>query len=346
MRLRLLIFLLTVGWLSCGRQQTAGSETPSVSRPAPIVRFEHVFVVVEENQNYDEVIGNSKDLPYLNTLASEYGVATNYYANTHPSINNYFFLTAGRRGVGPLWMGELADEFPFEVAEDNVASVLTANGKTWKAYAESLPQAGYVGGDHFPYVKRHNPFAYFESVRQSRTDAGKTSQTANIVPFQDFAGDLRRDSLPDYSFIIPNLFNDGHHNAATGRKVSCGDHQALQAVDTWLKSNMEPLIESPTFKRSGLLVIVFDEGCEDGPKADSRYDPKRPEVKGGGHVPALIISAQTPAGTKVDELYHHESVFRLSLRALGIEQLPGLAGTAPDMSGFFTASTTKTKNRQ
>jgi hypothetical protein len=40
-------------------------------------RFEHVFVVVEENQNYEEVIGNTKDLPYLNTLAAKYGVATN-----------------------------------------------------------------------------------------------------------------------------------------------------------------------------------------------------------------------------------------------------------------------------
>jgi acid phosphatase len=68
-----------------------------------MVRFEHVFVVVEENQNYDEVIGNTKDLPYLNTLASKYGVATNYYANAHPSINNYFYLT--RVGVAPDRLG-------------------------------------------------------------------------------------------------------------------------------------------------------------------------------------------------------------------------------------------------
>ena len=75
------------------------SEVPAVLIPAQMVRFEHVFVVVEENQNYEEVIGNTKDLPYLNTLAAKYGVATNYYANTHPSINNYFYLTAGRSGT-------------------------------------------------------------------------------------------------------------------------------------------------------------------------------------------------------------------------------------------------------
>ena len=339
MRIRLLVLLLTSSWVSCARQQAVVPEVPVVPIPGQMVRFEHVFVVVEENQNYDEVIGNTKDLPYLNTLAAKYGVATNYYANTHPSLNNYFYLTAGRRGTRSPWIGDLADKFPGEVAGDNIASVLTANGKTWKAYAESIPRAGYLDGDHFPYVKRHNPFAYFASVRQSKVGAGQASQAANIVSFESFAGDLQHDRLPDYSFIVPNLYNDGHNNAVTQQRASCGDHRALQGIDTWLKDNMEPLIESATFKRGGLLVVVFDEGCETGPKADWRYDPKRPDLKGGGRIPALIISSRTPAGTTRDELYHHESVLRLSLRALGIEQFPGLARSAPDMSGFFTAKT-------
>ena len=92
------------------------SEVPAVLIPAQMVRFEHVFVVVEENQNYEEVIGNTKDLPYLNTLAAKYGVATNYYANTHPSINNYFYLTAGRGGTRSPWIRDLADLYPGEVA--------------------------------------------------------------------------------------------------------------------------------------------------------------------------------------------------------------------------------------
>jgi len=339
MRVRLLVLLITLGWLSCAKQQAAAPKVPAVPVSTQMVRFEHVFVVVEENQNYEEVIGNSKDLPYLNTLAARYGVATNYYANTHPSLNNYFYLTAGRSGTRSPWIGDMADKFPGEVAGDNIASVLTAHGKTWKAYAESLPRAGYVGGDHFPYVKRHNPFAYFENVRQIRPGSSQPPPAANIVSFEKFAGDLQHDSLPDYSFIVPNLYNDGHHDAVTRRTASCGDHRALQGIDSWLKANMEPLIDSTTFKRSGLLVIVFDEGCETGSKADSRLDPKRRDLKGGGHIPALIISSLTPAGTMRDELYHHQSVLRLSLKALGVEQFPGLGRTAPDMNGFFASKT-------
>jgi hypothetical protein len=308
----------------------------AVPVPAEMVRFEHVFVVVEENENYEEVIGNTKDLPYLNTLAAKYGLATNYFANTHPSLNNYFYLTAGRSGTRSPWVGGMADLFPGEVAGDNIASILSANGKTWKAYAEGIPGAGYVGGDRYPYVKRHNPFAYFENVRQGKVASGQALPAASIVPFESFAGDLQHDSLPDYSFIVPNLYDDGHNDPVTRRGAACGDHRALQNIDTWLKTNMEPLIQSDTFKRGGLLVIVFDEGCESGPKADWRYDPNRRDIKGGGHIPALIISSRTPAGTTRDGLYHHESILRLSLRALGVEHFPSGAKAAPDMDGFFS----------
>jgi len=81
-------------------------------------------------------------------------VATNYYANTHPSLNNYSILfdrRAPRHSIA-LDRGSGRTKFPGEVAGDNIASVLTANGKTWKAYAESIPGAGYLDGDHFPYV--------------------------------------------------------------------------------------------------------------------------------------------------------------------------------------------------
>src|SRR5947208_17150789 len=54
----------------------------------------HVFVLVEENHSYESVIGNSA-MPYFNSLAQQYGLATQYYANSHYSIPNYMWLTAG-----------------------------------------------------------------------------------------------------------------------------------------------------------------------------------------------------------------------------------------------------------
>src|SRR3954462_2895837 len=168
MRSRLTALLLVVVSVSFATRRPPGTVNPN---PPAIARFEHVFVVVEENQSHEDVFGNTTDMPYLNTLATNYGVATNYYANTHPSLNNYFYLPDGHAGTNAPWVRLLADEFPGEVGGDNIASILTANHRTWKAYLESIPRAGYIGDDRGLYVKRHNPFAYFQSVRH-RSSAG------------------------------------------------------------------------------------------------------------------------------------------------------------------------------
>ena len=86
-----------------------------------------MFVVVEENQSFDDVIGNP-DMPYLNQLAAHGGLARQYYANTHPSINNYFYLTSGSRGTG--LPGFSADVFRGTVPGENIASLLTRSGRT------------------------------------------------------------------------------------------------------------------------------------------------------------------------------------------------------------------------
>src|SRR5436309_2105396 len=62
---------------------------------AAVPSSRHVVVVVEENHGYSSVIGNPQ-MPYFNSLANQYGLATQYYANTHPSIGNYFMMTAGQ----------------------------------------------------------------------------------------------------------------------------------------------------------------------------------------------------------------------------------------------------------
>ena len=54
---------------------------------AQVPQVNHVFIVLEENTNYADAIGNPA-MPYLNSLANRYGVATNYFGNTHPSIGN------------------------------------------------------------------------------------------------------------------------------------------------------------------------------------------------------------------------------------------------------------------
>jgi len=267
--------------------------------PAPSVRFGHVFLVVEENANFSDVIANPA-LPYLNDLANQYGLAANYFANAHPSIPNYFELTTGQ--ILTLIDASTPSDFP--VSSENVVRDLLAAGKSWKSYAEDLPSVGYTGGDTGRYAVRHNPLAYFTDVQSDN------KQAQNLVPFSQFATDRSAANLPDYSFIVPNLCNDAH---------DC----SLGTADTWLKTNIDPLVQSAQFQKDGLLIIVFDEA--------NTLD----FTSGGGHVAAVIVSPLAKRGYKSIAFYQHQSVLRLVLEGLGVTKLPGDAAAAPVMWEFF-----------
>ena len=99
----------------------------------------HVFLVLLENHNYADVIG-SASMPFLNGLATQNSLATQFYANTHPSIGNYFWFTTGQVITND-------DSFSGTVSVDNVVRQLVAAGRTWKGYAEDLPSVGWTASD-------------------------------------------------------------------------------------------------------------------------------------------------------------------------------------------------------
>jgi len=237
-------------------------------------------------------------MPYFHSLTSQYGLATQYYGNAHPSIPNYLALTTGL-------METFDDGFSGAITDDNVVRELVKAGKTWKSYAESLPSPGYVGGDSGLYKRGHNPFAYLSDVQND------SAQAANIVPFTQFATDLANNALPQYSFIAPNNLNNAHDGS-------------LGQADAWLQTNIAPLMANPVFQSGGLLIITFDEGDQ----ADINH--------GGGQVATLIISSTAKKGFQSQTLYQHESVLRLILSGSGVTTFPGMAATAPAMTEFFT----------
>jgi acid phosphatase len=239
-------------------------------------------------------------MPYFNSLINQFGLATQYYANTHPSIGNYFMLTTGQI----LTNNDSQTPSSFPVSGDNVVRELLAAGKTWKSYAEDLPSVGYTGGNTGLYAVRHNPLAYMTDVQNS------SAQVQNLVPFTQFASDLAGGNLPNYSFIVPNLCNDGHN---------C----PISTADPWLQANIDPLIKNPAFQKDGLLIIVCDESESDN-------------TNGGGRIPEVLVS---PAFSRVayqsTTFYQHQSLLRLTLEGLGVKTLHGAASTAPAMWEFF-----------
>ena len=281
----LLLTVLAAFGVACG----------SGHRGIPPPASTRVVLVLEENHSFSDVIGNSA-MPYLNGLASRYALGTQYFADAHPSLPNYFMLTAGRAETNN-------NDFTGTVSDDNIVRELVKANKTWRSYAESLPSVGYTGGDAYPYFKHHDPFVYLSDVLG-------TAQANNVVPFSQFAADLSSNNLPDFSFIIPNVLDDAHDGT-------------LAAADQWLSSNIDLLIKSSVFQSGAVLIVVFDES----ENSDLAH--------GGGQVPFIIAGPQIKSGYRSSTFYQHQSTLRLLLSTLGVKSFPGAADSAPDMGEFF-----------
>src|SRR5438477_4505604 len=117
-------------------------------------RFDHVFVVVMENHPFNEIIRNPA-APFINGLASQYGLATNYEAVSHPSLPNYLAL------IGGSTFGITDDAGPdvHVLGAPNIVDRIEASGRTWKAYMESMP-SNCLGTNAGEYAVRHDPFVY------------------------------------------------------------------------------------------------------------------------------------------------------------------------------------------
>src|ERR1700730_9327042 len=275
--------LILLGSLGCSLSSAgAPRPTPTPTSTGTVPGFGHVVLVVEENSSYSEVIGSS-EMPYLNSLAAQYGLATRYFANTHPSIGNYFMLTTGQIVTND-------DSFTGTVDIDNIVRELLASGKTWKSYAESR-------NDPILYAKWHDPLSYFSDVVNSST------QMQNLTLLSQFSSDLTNKVLPNFSFVVPNLLNDGHSGP-------------LQLADSWLQDNIAPLISNATLEKDRMLTIIFVAAATTHTQ------------HGGGHVAAVVISPKAKQGFQSTTLYQHQSLLRLILEGLGVSNLPCASSSA------------------
>jgi len=283
-----------------------------VSAFAQVPRSQHVYIVAEENRSYERVVG-SPAMPYLNSLLAKGAVATQFYSNEHGSLENYLILTSGQ------YLTHNNDTLAvFNV--DNIERHLLANGMTFKSYAQSLPFSGYTGLFSGAYMKRHAPLPYY-------TDMANSSLIKDHMSSAELAKDIANGTLPNFGFITPDGNND-MHNCGTDLNI------CFAAADKFLKHTIGPLLASAPFQPGGdgVLIIWADE-------ADLGTDNRcsATVLSGcGGHILVAMIGPQVKAGYKSTTTYHHPSVLRTVLEAMGTTaNFPAAANTAPDMREFF-----------
>jgi phosphatidylinositol-3-phosphatase len=272
----------------------------------PMPASEHVVIIVEENHSYKSVIGNSS-MPYFNGLASNYGLAKNYYANKAGSLKDYLIMTGGSSfSCGGRSCSSI-------IKGDNLVRHMLLGGVSWKAYLEDLPYSGYLGYQSGYYDEWHNPFAWY-------VDVANSSEKYKMVGLDKLLADLQNNSLPQFSYVLPN----SAHGAYTG---------TLSAADKWLSQYVPKILANPGFQQDGILFIVFDEGT---PKVDTACSATV-STGCGGHIATVVIGPHVKKGYKSSAYHQHQAILRSVIQALGISKYgyPGSAATTSNMGELF-----------
>jgi hypothetical protein len=188
------------------------------------------------------------------------------------------------------------------------------------------------------YANRHNPFVYFHSVIDDQALCDQdvvplgtvkvgTPSTVDGTALPDtFSGHLASDlssevTTPRFSFITPNLCDDGHDATCAGMNTAGGTTGGLAGADTWLQHWMPLILASPAYQSGNTLVLLtFDEGAINDTTSGDNEQPG-PNLSNPGYSPLL----NTPIAAYGGETYY---------QLLGVTGLtPGTVPPAGTMSG-------------
>jgi len=297
---------------------------------------------------------------------------THYYSIGHASLDNYLALVSGQapNDATQLDCPIYADFRPSAAQLDahgqlrgsgcvyppmvkTLPDQLEAAGLTWKGYMEDMgqdparesPTCGHVplgrpettseASATDQYAAKHDPFVYFHSIID---DAARC--TEHVVNLERLQQDLASvATTANYSFITPNLCNDGHDaRCADGRRGG------LTAIEAFLRTWVPRIERSAAFGADGLLVITFDESdapdaegssacCGEQPLPGAKYRPGF-GGPGGGRVGAVVLSPFVKGGSVSEVPYNHYALLRTVEAIFGLPYL-GYAAEA-DLRAFGT----------
>jgi hypothetical protein len=213
-----------------------------------VPKHDHVIVLIMENYNYSNLIGDVTNCPYINKLAGDTMTAlfTQSYAITHPSQPNYLCLFSGSN------QGVIDDNVPsntFNTA--NLGAELTAKSFTFTGYSESLSSVGYNGatsGGSGGYARKHAPWTNWMGATSN------SIPTTAQQPYTAFPTSANYSTLPTVSILVPNLVDDMHNGSSPTNK---------QTGDTWLKNNIDAYVQWAK-KNNSLLILTWDEDDNTG----------------------------------------------------------------------------------
>lgn len=279
------------------------SLTLSTPVPAPVLtapvstvpKYDHVFLVMMENTSFDQVIGDTTDAPFMNSLANRGTLLMGYSGTYHPSDQNYLAIAGGSN------FDEGAIYYPnIHVTTANLGDSLEAVGKTWKGYGQGMGTPCNTTNTYDSEFEADElPFINFTDISNNLPRC-----QVHLFDTTQLTSDLQSAATtPNFAWLAADDYYDGE---APGD----GSSLSLQVQDGWLKQTLQPIFNSPawTTQRS-LLVLTWDESS----------DPLAfPEL--GNHIATILVDSQglVRPGYGSSVSYNHFSTGRTIEQALGL----------------------------
>jgi Phosphoesterase family len=264
---------------------------PPPSPPlARVPRFDHVFLIMMENTDYGQLIGDRKDAPFMNSLAGRGAVLANYQAIYHPSDENYLAIAGGNAFVSH------GIYFPhIHVAAANLGDLLEAAGKSWREYEEGM---GTPCNTSTLYDKNYEPddapFILFSDIQ---SNPGRCRD--HLVDMHQWPQDLKQVSTtPAFAWLAADDYDDGE-------MPGNGSPKSLQVQDAWIRATLAPLFGSAAWRgQKCLLILTWDES----------------DTTANNHIATIVLgSRQTVKSGYTSRIrYDHYSTARTIETALGL----------------------------
>jgi len=290
-----------------------------------------------ENTSFSQVLHN-RDTPYIQSLASRYGLAADYFGVTHASLPNYLAATSGS-----TW-GTNSDDTTQRPLLDhtNIVDQLEAAGISWKAYMEGLPYPGFKGSaadytatphsaGNALYLLKHDPFMMYPDV------ADNPALAKRVVPLTELTTDLGSGDTPQFVWITPDICNDMHGMSGPAcpypSKGVGPSAQQYKLGNAFLQYWVTQIMTSSAWTGNSTIFITWDEGSYSnvgpnyGPQSDagccdSPILPNPPvnpldvsggdlvggKLFGGGRVPMIVIAREGARHYTNSTPYNHYSL--------------------------------------
>ena len=298
----------------------------SPASPAPTPKhFDHVLIVVLENQDYESAIQN--DL--LKSLAKKGAIFSNFGNLYHYSYPNYLAMIAGSDfGIHkPLLLSDNQRTFNDDSEHKTIGDLVN-----WRNYAEDYPasataQKPFLGDRKGRYARKHVPFLSFRAVQNKSfhnvvgVDT-HAQDNAFVIDIGNLIADPQKNPLPEYMFYSPNLDDDGHDpksNPQEGLKKAADWLRVF--LTTWLHFDDRAWVPKDEQMKRTLVIVTFDES-------------------GGNTKPERIYTVFLGAMVKPQDVtaaYNHYSVLRTIEDNFGLDPIHKESGdgTASVITGIW-----------